>query len=69
MSAPEDRLVALETVVTQHERTIDELSAQLAEQWKVIDRLQGKLDAVTQRFLALEQQNAPEIPVTRPPHW
>jgi len=69
VSAPEDRLVALETVVTQHERTIDELSAQLAEQWKVIDRLQGKLDAVTQRFLALEQQNAPEIPVTRPPHW
>jgi SlyX protein len=35
----------------------------------VIDRLQKKLDALTERFLELEEQASPDIPVTKPPHW
>jgi SlyX protein len=31
--------------------------------------MQKKLDALTERFLALEESAAPEIPVTKPPHW
>ena len=74
MSAPGDerldeRLVALEIRHAEQERTIAELSEQLAEQWKTIDRLQRKLDALTERFLALEERAAPETPVTKPPHW
>lgn len=74
MSAPKDerldeRLVALEIRYAEQERTIAELSGQLAEQWKTIDRLQRKLDALTERFLALEEQATPETPVTKPPHW
>ncbi|MBB6013696.1 SlyX protein [Aquamicrobium lusatiense] len=64
-----DRLVALEIRATEQEKTIEELSGQLAEQWKVIDRLQKKLDALTERFLELEEQASPDIPVTKPPHW
>lgn len=64
-----DRLVALEIRAAEQEKTIEELSGQLAEQWKVIDRLQKKLDALTERFLELEEQASPEIPVTKPPHW
>ena len=70
MSAPaEDRLTALEIRHAEQERVIAELSDQLAEQWKTLDRLQKKLDALTERFLALEESAAPEIPVTKPPHW
>ena len=70
MSASEDeRLVALEIRHAEQERTIADLSDQLARQWKTIERMQRKLDALTERFLALEERAAPEIPVTKPPHW
>jgi len=69
MSTQSSRLTDLEIRSAEQERIIAELSDQIAGQWKVIDRLQKKLDALTTRFLALEEQAAPEIPVTRPPHW
>lgn len=69
MSKDEDRLVALEIRCAEQEHIITELSDQLAQQWKVIDRLQKKLDALTERFLALEEQATPAAPVTKPPHW
>lgn len=69
MSSDQHRLTQLEIVATEQEKTIEELSQQIAEQWKVIERLQKKLDALTERFLVLEENAAPEAPVTRPPHW
>jgi SlyX protein len=66
---PPDRLTMLEIRAAEQERTIEDLSGQLAEQWKMIDRMQKKLDALTERFLALEEQAAPDVPVTKPPHW
>ena len=68
-AADADRLVALEIRYAEQERTLTELSDQLARQWKTIERLQGKLDALTERFLALEEQASPDVPVTKPPHW
>lgn len=65
----EERLEKLEILAAEQEKTIEELSAQLAAQWTTIERLQKKLDSLTQRFLALEEQTAPDVPVTRPPHW
>lgn len=64
-----DRLTGLEILVTEHEQTIDELSGQIAEQWKVIEAMRRKLDALTDRFLVLEEQSADDIPVTKPPHY
>lgn len=69
MIMPADRLTTLEIRTAEQERTIEELSTQIAEQWKVIERLQKKVDALTERFLALEERSAPDIPVTKPPHW
>jgi SlyX protein len=63
------RLVQLEVLTTHQERTIAELSEQIGEQWKVIDKLQRRLDALTNRFLALEEQASPDVPITKPPHW
>jgi SlyX protein len=65
----EERVARLEMVVAEQERTIEELSGQVTEQWSVIDRMQKKLDSLTQRFLALEERSAPDVPVTKPPHW
>lgn len=64
-----ERLTRLEILVTEHEKTIEELSGQIAEQWKVIEGMRRKLDALTDRFLVLEEQTAPDIPVTKPPHY
>ena len=69
MSSEDDRLIALEIRSAEQEHIITELSDQLARQWKVIDRLQKKLDVLTERFLALEEQTTPAAPVTKPPHW
>ncbi|RUU23807.1 hypothetical protein EOD10_04015 [Mesorhizobium sp. M7A.T.Ca.TU.009.01.3.2] len=69
MITPADRLTTLEIRAAEQEKTIEELSGQIAEQWKVIERMQRKLDALTDRFLALEEQTGDEVPVTRPPHW
>lgn len=69
MSSEDNRLIALEIRSAEQEHTITELSDQLAQQWKVIDRLQKKLDVLTERFLALEEQATPAAPVTKPPHW
>ncbi|MER9546137.1 SlyX family protein [Mesorhizobium sp. M0437] len=68
MTMPEDRLTTLEIRAAEQEN-IEELSGQIAEQWKVIERMQRKLDALAERFLALEEQAAPDVPVTKPPHW
>jgi SlyX protein len=64
-----DRTMTLEIRAAEQEKTIEELSGQIAEQWKVIERLQKKVDALSERFLALEEQTAPAIEATKPPHW
>jgi SlyX protein len=69
MNSPADRLTTLEIRSAEQDKTIEELSGQIGEQWKVIDRLSKKLDALTERFLTLEEQAAPGHEITRPPHW
>ncbi len=64
-----DRLTELEIRHAEQEKTIEELSGEIAEQWKLITALNKKLSALTDRFLELEEQTAPEITVTKPPHW
>ena len=63
------KIIATLGPASQDEQTIEELSCQIAEQWKVIERMQRKLDALADRFLALEEQAAPDVPITKPPHW
>ncbi|MET0576501.1 MAG: SlyX family protein [Mesorhizobium sp.] len=69
MVTPAERLTTLEIRAAEQERTIEELSGQIAEQWKVIERQQKKIDALAERFLALEEQSQADIPVNKPPHW
>ncbi len=69
MSDADDRLVALEMRTAEQDKTVEELSAQIAEQWTVIERLRKQVEALTERLLEFEHQNASEVPVAKPPHW
>jgi SlyX protein len=69
MSDEQQRMTALEETVAHQAKTIEELSDQLAEQWKVVDQLRQKLDRLTERFLTLEEQSLEAPAISRPPHY
>jgi SlyX protein len=67
---PEDnRIARLEEHIAHHAKTIEDLSDQLAEQWRVIEQLRSKLDRLTERFLTLEEGSVEAPAITRPPHY
>ncbi|MCD2184042.1 SlyX family protein [Rhizobium sp. GN54] len=63
------RIAALEEHVAHQSRTIEELSDQLTEQWKVVEQMRTKLDRLTDRFLVLEESALEAPAITRPPHY
>lgn len=65
----ESRIIALEETVAYQAKTIEELSDQLAEQWKVVEQTRAKLDRLTERFLSLEEQSLDAPAITKPPHY
>ncbi len=67
--AHNDRITRLEETVAHQTRVIEELSDQLAEQWKVLEQTRAKLDRLTERFLTLEEQSLDAPAITRPPHY
>ncbi|MDI7863912.1 SlyX family protein [Rhizobiaceae bacterium n13] len=69
MPEEEARITRLEEQLAHQARTIEELSEQLTQQWKVVEQTRAKLDALTQRFLSLEEQSLEAPAITRPPHY
>lgn len=65
----EARIISLEETVAYQAKTIEELSDQLAEQWKVVEQTRAKLDRLTERFLSLEEQSLDAPAITKPPHY
>ena len=65
----EDRITELEIRVAELERANEDLSHQLAEQWKVVEAQRARMDELVRRFLTVEAAVQPEIPVDKPPHW
>ncbi len=65
----DERLTSLEMLAAEQERTIHELSAEIAKAWKTIDDLNRRVEAMALRLTGIEEATAPEIPVTKPPHW
>ena len=64
-----ERIARLVEHVAHQAHTIEELSDQLAEQWRVVEQLRSKLDRLTERFLALEEGSLDAPAITRPPHY
>ena len=65
----EARIIALEETVAYQAKTIEELSDQLAEQWKLVEQTRAKLDRLTERFLSLEEQSLDTPAINKPPHY
>ncbi len=65
----EARITQLEETIAHQAKTIEELSDQLTEQWKVVEQVRAKLDRLTERFLNLEEQSLETPAITRPPHY
>ncbi|SMF38379.1 SlyX protein [Xaviernesmea oryzae] len=65
----EERLVKLEELAAHQAKVIEELSDQLAGQWRAIEQMRTKLDRLTERFLELEEAAREAAPITRPPHY
>lgn len=64
-----DRITALEETVAHQGRVIEELSDQLAEQWRASEQMRARLDTLVERFLTLEEASRAAAPATRPPHY
>lgn len=64
-----ERVTQLEELATHQSRVIEELSGEIAEQWKAIEQMRKKLDRLTERLLDLEEQALEAPAITRPPHY
>ncbi|QND48424.1 hypothetical protein HB780_22760 [Rhizobium lusitanum] len=69
MSDEQSRITTLEELVAYQAKTIEELSDQVAEQWKVVEQTRLKLDRLAERFLTLEDQTMDAPAITKPPHY
>jgi SlyX protein len=69
MSNDSERITRLEETIAHQAKTIEELSDQLTEQWKIVEQIRAKLDRLTERFLSLEEQSIEAPANTRPPHY
>lgn len=69
LAADDERIVTLEETVAHQAKTIEELSDQLAEQWKVVEQTRAKLERLTERFLTLEEASLDAPAITKPPHY
>ena len=65
----EERITALEELTAHQAKTIDELSDQVAEQWKTIELMRRSLERLSERLIGLEDRTVEAAPVTRPPHY
>ena len=68
-SDDDSRITALEMTAAEQARTIDDLSQMVAEQWKALDAMTKKLEALTERFAAVEDGAAGAPGNEKPPHW
>jgi SlyX protein len=63
------RIARLEEHAAHQAHTIEELSDQIAEQWRTIEQMRSKLDRLADRFLVLEEGTLEAPAITRPPHY
>lgn len=69
MTDNDERIMRLEELVAYQAKTIEELSDQLTEQWKIVEQTRAKLDRLTERFLSLEEASLDAPAITKPPHY
>ena len=69
MSNDNNRFVALEEEIAHLRIQNEELSSQIHEQWKELERLRKQLAFVEERFSRIEDDLDIPQPDEKPPHW
>lgn len=69
MADDDERIMRLEELAAHQAKVIDELSDQLADQWRIVEQMRTKLDRLTERFQAIEESALDAPANTRPPHY
>lgn len=69
MTETDERIMRLEELAAYQAKVIEELSDQLAEQWKIVEQTRAKLDRLTERFLSMEEASLDAPAITKPPHY
>lgn len=64
-----DRLTALEERLAHQDRTIDEMSVVIADQWRQIDRLKRRIEAIDDQVAAVENLARSGKAEPPPPHY
>lgn len=65
----EARLVRLEELTAHQQAAIEDLSRQLADSWRLVERLRGELDRLTDRLQDMEDSASGAPANQKPPHW
>lgn len=66
----EERMIALETADSYHQRAIDESAAQIYQLAQKVDRLEKIVAKMTEKVKEMAQEKEPSLPVNeRPPHY
>ena len=65
----EDRVTRLEEEIAHLRHTNDELSGELAKQWKHIAKLENAITLLESRISGFENQLGDPAENTKPPHW
>lgn len=66
---PDDRIVRLEETVAHQQATIEDLSRQLTEHWKLIERLRIEMRQLVDLVEAADDASGAPDPNQKPPHW
>lgn len=69
MTSDQDRITKLEEEVTHLARTNEELSSELAGQWKRMEVIEKKFLHLETRFASVEDSLEQPAENTKPPHW
>ena len=69
MQISSERIATLEEILAHQEKTIEDLSQQLAAQWKITNELESKLTILTRRLAAIEGDSLPPPHISKPPHY
>lgn len=69
MTEFEKRLNELEIQIAEQDRTLQEMSEMVSQQWDEIDRLKRKLTTANERIVSLEENLPQNDSIEKPPHY
>lgn len=64
-----DRIVRLEETIAHQQATIEDLSRQLTEHWKLIERLRLEMRQLVDLVESADDPPGAPDPNQKPPHW